>query len=314
MTALILARALQGLGGGGLMSMAQTIDRRYRDPAGARPLPGLYRRGVRVVLDRRPGARRRPHRASALVADLLDQPAARPDRAGDDLACAAPLPRNERQHELDLPGAALMVVGGDRAAARAVLGRRALSRGCRWQIARLVRAARRCCGWLFAWRLATAPEPFLPLSVLANPIVRTATLSGACCMGVLIGLTIFVPLYFETVIASVGEPVRAGADPADGDVGDLGRPSTGRMMAQVEHYKRMAFAGFVIAIVATGRSGDLAGRPADRGADRDSGGDRLRRRHGVSGHDGGDAERGVGPAHGHRDRLAQLLPLARARR
>ena len=34
----------------------------------------------------------------------------------------------------------------------------------------------------------------------ANPIVRTATLAGACCMGVLVGLTIFVPLYFETVI------------------------------------------------------------------------------------------------------------------
>ena len=53
---------------------------------------------------------------------------------------------------------------------------------------------------LFAWRLVATREPFLPLSVLANPIVRCATLAGACCMGTLVGLTIFVPLYFEIVI------------------------------------------------------------------------------------------------------------------
>ena len=64
MTALILGRALQGLGGGGLMSLTQTIIADIVTPAGARPLPGLYRRGVRLVLDRRPGAGRRADRAS----------------------------------------------------------------------------------------------------------------------------------------------------------------------------------------------------------------------------------------------------------
>ena len=81
MTALVFARALQGLGGGGLMALSQTIIADIVVPARARPLSGLYRRGVRRLLGRRAGARRLPDAASRLVADLLDQPAARRGRA-----------------------------------------------------------------------------------------------------------------------------------------------------------------------------------------------------------------------------------------
>ena len=52
---------------------------------------------------------------------------------------------------------------------------------------------------LFSWRLVSAREPFLPVAVLNNPLVRAGTLSGACTMGTMVGLTIFVPLYFEVV-------------------------------------------------------------------------------------------------------------------
>ena len=59
-------------------------DRRRCDQsARARPLPGLFRRGIRDVLDRRAGARRRIGRAPALELHLLDQPAARPARVPD---------------------------------------------------------------------------------------------------------------------------------------------------------------------------------------------------------------------------------------
>src|SRR5690606_2841739 len=100
--------------------------RRYRHPEGARPLPGLYRRGLRLVLDWRPGARRRTDRASALVADLLDQPAARPDRARAHLQRAAADPAEPAPSRARPAGRRADDDGGDRADAGAVLGRGAL--------------------------------------------------------------------------------------------------------------------------------------------------------------------------------------------
>ncbi len=87
--------------------------------------------------------------------------------------------------------------------------------------------------------------------MLANPIVRTATLAGACCMGVLVGLTIFVPLYFETVIHLSASQSGLALIPLMG-ASVISATLTGRSMAQVEHYKRMAFAGFVVAILGLG--------------------------------------------------------------
>ncbi len=40
---------------------------------------------------------------------------------------------------------------------------------------------------LFGWRLTRAAEPFLPLTVLNNPVMRTGTASASLSMGVQIG-------------------------------------------------------------------------------------------------------------------------------
>ena len=53
-------------------------DRRRRGAPRARPLPSLHGRGLGDLRRVRPGGRRHAGRASALVADLLDQRAARP--------------------------------------------------------------------------------------------------------------------------------------------------------------------------------------------------------------------------------------------
>ena len=81
MPVLIVARGLQGLGGGGIMPVVQTVISDVVITARARQVSGLFQRrldGGRLAGSR---ARRRVRRASALVDDLLDQRAARRRRA-----------------------------------------------------------------------------------------------------------------------------------------------------------------------------------------------------------------------------------------
>src|SRR6185312_9849877 len=101
---------------------------------------------------------------------------------------------------------------------------------------------------LFAWRLMTTLEPFLPLTVLGNPVVRCATLAGACNMGTLVGMTIFVPLYFEVVLHLSASQSGMALIPLMGATVAFST-ITGRMMMHVVHYKRMALAGLSLAIL-----------------------------------------------------------------
>ena len=97
---LIAFRAVQGLGGGGLMVTTMAVDRRHRLAARARALSGADRRRVRRLDRARAAGRRLFRRASELALDLLHQPAARPagdpgDRLGVARAAArAPAPRS----------------------------------------------------------------------------------------------------------------------------------------------------------------------------------------------------------------------------
>ncbi|MGB7258456.1 MAG: MFS transporter, partial [Pseudolabrys sp.] len=156
-------------------------------------------------------------------------------------------PNPHRKHKLDLIGAALMM-------AAAVLLLIALSSGGRrfgWisiEMAALTGGSAICWG-LFAWRLIVAPEPFLPLTILGNAVVRCAALAGACMMSVLVGMTIFVPLYFEVVMHLTAGESGLALIPLVGTT-PLSSTLTGRMMGRVTHYKRMPLLGLSVAIVA----------------------------------------------------------------
>jgi EmrB/QacA subfamily drug resistance transporter len=107
------------------------------------------------------------------------------------------VPVHERAHKIDMTGAALMM-----SAAIALL--LALTWGGTrypWlsqQIALLMGLAL-LLTVLFVWWVMRVPEPFLPLAVLKNPVMRAGSLTSACSQGVAIGLTVFVPLYYEMV-------------------------------------------------------------------------------------------------------------------
>ena len=105
-------------------------------------------------------------------------------------------------------------------------------------------------------------EPFLPLAVLGNPVVRCAALAGACCMGTLVGMTIFVPLYFEVVLhLSAGQSGMALIPLMGATV--MFSTITGRLMMHVTHYKRMPLDRPLARDPGAGGAGDLAGLDAD---------------------------------------------------
>ncbi len=246
MTALILARALQGLGGGGLMALAQTIIADIVSPRERGRYQGYIGAVFAVSSVGGPvlGGFLTEHLDWSLIF-WINLPLGLV-ALGMTSSVLRLVPFHARKHRLDLLGATLMIT----ASVSLLL---ALSWGGRsydWisgPIGALLLGSVILWG-LFAWRLVSTSEPFLPLTVLGNPVVRCAALTGACIMGTLVGMTIFVPLYFEVVLhLSASQSGMAliplmAATVASSTI-------TGRAMMHMEHYKRMPLIGLTVAIL-----------------------------------------------------------------
>jgi EmrB/QacA subfamily drug resistance transporter len=246
MTWLVLARALQGLGGGGLMALAQTIIADVVSPRER----GRYQGYISSVfaLSSVGGPVLGGVLTEALDWSLifwinLPLGLAALGMTSNTLKL---VPYHPRRHRIDLIGAILMVCA-------AVLLLLALSWGGRdypwfsWPIAALTGASLLL--WIaFAWHLTRTDEPFLPLTVLGNQIVRTAALTGACTMGTLVGMTIYVPLYFDVHMGlSAGESGVALIPLMFATV--LWSTICGRLMTFIAHYKRIGLIGGCVAIL-----------------------------------------------------------------
>ena len=248
MSVLIAGRAVQGLGGGGLMALAQTIIADIVSPRER----GRYQGYIGAVFATSSvggpvlGGFLTEHLDWSLIF-WINLPLGLA-ALGMTSNVLRRVPYHPRKHKLDVIGALLMM-----AAAVALL--LALTWGGRkfdWisaEFGALLLASAILWG-LFAWRLVKTEEPFLPLSAtLGNPVVRCAALAGACNMATLVGMTIFVPLYFEVVLhLSAGQSVLAliplmGATVASSTI-------TGRLMMHMVHYKRMALIGLVVSLLA----------------------------------------------------------------
>ena len=246
MTALVLARAVQGLGGGGLMALAQTIIADIVSPLER----GRYQGYIGAVFAASSiggpvlGGFLTEHVDWSLIF-WINLPLGLV-ALGMTSSVLRRVPFRPRKHRLDIIGAVLMM-----SAAIALL--LALSWGGRrfeWispQTGALLLISAILWG-LFAWRLVSTREPFLPLAVLANPVVRCATLAGACNMGTLVGMTIFVPLYFETVLHLSASQSGLALIPLMAATVTFST-ITGRMMTHVVHYKRVSLIGLMISIL-----------------------------------------------------------------
>jgi EmrB/QacA subfamily drug resistance transporter len=246
MTGLVLARALQGLGGGGLMALAQTIIADIVSPRER----GRYQGYIGAVFATSSvggpvlGGFLTEHLDWSLIF-WINLPLGFAALAMTWVTLRL-VPYQPRKHRLDIIGALLLVI-----ASVALL--LALSWGGRhydwisWPIGALLLGSAVVWG-LFAWRLMATDEPFLPLTVLGNPVVRCAALAGACNMGTLVGMTIFIPLYFEVVLhLSASQSGMALIPLMSATV--VFSTITGRMMMHMEHYKRISLIGLAVAIL-----------------------------------------------------------------
>ncbi|HZO44328.1 MAG TPA: MDR family MFS transporter [Xanthobacteraceae bacterium] len=245
MGALILARALQGLGGGGILPLAQTVIADILTPR-ERPIFQSYSSVMFMA------ASVLGPLAGGFLTDYLHWsfifwimlPLGVVALAMTDRALKL-IPRNDRPHKLDVVGAALMVVA-------AVLLLLALSwGGVRYPwgslqvIALLVASA--LLWTAFARRIATAPEPFIPPELVCQPLIALIIVASFFAIGTLIGLSIVVPLYLELVL---------GFSASGGGVAlifyvigtSFGSLSSGHLVGRLTHYKRVPMLALPLSI------------------------------------------------------------------
>ncbi len=247
MAMLIAGRTLQGIGGGGIVPLTQTtiadmITPRERGKYQAYMATSWVTAGV---LGPALGGIIAEHFNWALIfwlnvplgliAALLTYRAMRR------------LPRHDRPHKLDLVGAILMVTastvfliaitsGGTRIAwlspAMAVL----------LGVSIMLAVA-------LVWWLRQAPEPFLPLSVMRNPVMRKGTSATSWMMGAVIGLTVYMPFYFQVVHKLSATDAGLALIPIV-LMTPPGSMISGQTMMRMRHYKISAILGGILTVVA----------------------------------------------------------------
>jgi EmrB/QacA subfamily drug resistance transporter len=247
MLMLVIGRAIQGVGGGGLGALAMTV---IGDVVAPRErgqyqgyISGMW--GIASLAGPVVGGflAHKLHWSmifwinlplAALAIAVLNNPLKK-------------LPPVRSQHRLDLLGASLVI-----------LATTSLMLVLTWGGARYAWVSLQILGlavvslvfWvLFGLRIRHCDEPILPIEVLKNPIVATASASNFFSMGVNLGLGVYIPLYLQGVRHL--DPSSAGLSlvPLMGSM-VCGAAFSGWMTTRLKHYKRVALIGVTTAALA----------------------------------------------------------------
>jgi MFS family permease len=157
------------------------------------------------------------------------------------------LPRHERRHKLDVTGAMLIVAASVSFMLAINLG------GVRypWTSPPILGlfAIAAAVGLLFLRRLLTAPEPLIPVAVLKNRDVRFATGAHAFGWSSIVGLNIFLPQYLQNVTGLT--PTTAGLTLVIFMIAlNISAGTSGFVLGRVVHYKLLPMAGLTLSICA----------------------------------------------------------------
>jgi EmrB/QacA subfamily drug resistance transporter len=245
MSILVVGRSLQGLGGGGLIPIAQTIIADLLTPR-ERPMAQSYTSVVFLsasVLGPVLGGLLTDHLHWSFIF-WINLPLGAIALVMTARALRL-LPRHDRPHQLDIPGLVLMM-----SAAVALL--LALDWGgthFRWmspQVLALIGGSAVLWG-LFALRLLTAREPFIPLAILRGRVAGAITCAAFFAIGTLVGVTIFAPLYCQMVLG-VSASLSGLALIAFMAGTTVGALIMGRLIVRLTHYMRIPIIGLLLAI------------------------------------------------------------------
>ncbi|WP_271168426.1 MFS transporter [Hansschlegelia plantiphila] len=246
---LIGARALQGLGGGGLIALAQTVMGDLVPPKQR----GRYAAQISAVWAAASvagpvvGGVFAEHLHWSLVF-WINVP----------LGAAAlammygplkDLPFVPRHHRLDALGAGLVVIGTSLAMLALSLGRMSGHWGSPTVLGLALVAVVAIV--LFVWRLNAFDAPLIPMQVLRDPVVLRGTLAVSLGMGGFVGLTTIVPIFLQLQsglgpdAAALGLIVMAA-----GSV--VGALVVGRAIPKLGRYLLPAIGGLALACLALG--------------------------------------------------------------
>jgi EmrB/QacA subfamily drug resistance transporter len=246
---LVFARGLQGIGGGGLLPIAQTI---IADLLSPRERPVVQGRTSIMFMS---ASILGPVLGGFFTDQLhwslifwINLPLGAVALVMSERALRQ-LPRNERPHQLDLVGAVLMVAAALSLMLALAWGGTHYPWGSPLIVGLL--AGSTMLWGLFAARLLTAREPFIPLTILRGRVTSTITCAAFFGVGTIIGITIYTPLYCETVLglSASSSGLALIAFMAGTVVGSL---TAARLMVRLAHYMRVPLAALLFAVMALG--------------------------------------------------------------
>ncbi|BCG94885.1 MDR family MFS transporter [Mesorhizobium sp. 131-2-1] len=256
MLVLIVGRAIQGAGGGGLFALAQTVIGDLVPPREraryAAWIAGTW--AVASIAGPLLGGTFAEHLHWSLIfwinlplgllaMAIINKPLKK-------------LPIAAKHHRIDGLGAVLLIV----ATALLLLALNWGGSAYPW-LSREILGLLACSAviWAaFALRLMRAAEPLISLEVLSNPIVLAGTLSLFLLQAANIGLAVYLPVYLQSIVGlSASESGMALLGLMLGTV--AGATFSGRTIPRFVHYKRIAMIGVSFAIVCLGVLSLVAG-------------------------------------------------------